>query len=526
MKNRNLDRTIVMFSKGIQKMQKKQFLSKLNKIDYNNMLEEVLEKKPYAADVKSLLLSMLYKIEISYNDFEKVKRNVMPKNDFIQLIISTIKFCCDQIKIVEPNSEIGIKMGEKIVEVKDKEIIALPTEYALLRGVAELIPQDYIVDSILEDETKKMLKDGFISEVTEVISDFDGWTWNISNISIYTLLYINIKLILGNEFIEQWRYGRKKLKNVKDRIFNLYNGEIQKKFNDEIVKIISKEFVIDFPEKSEGYIKKLKKLRQEYADMDNTIQYITQISNQKKLLNKKIKDIDKLLLDNESLKQKYIEENARRPLEKKIFSVNHYKDLLEKEREKIYNSILQCNKSIEPSNILSKKEFIKNEIKKYEIIENAINDSLSLEELSINFQKLFIKILEIKTERATNKNELINLIYILRYYKNMKVDNYIKDYENIIENLSVLEKNLLLKAINTNLFIKLSNNLLINVDIISRILDTKIIELEEINVILRKKDDVLVLEIFDGEVLDNTIKLERSIETLLLKLNKKAKLFN
>jgi len=128
MKNRNLDRTIVMFSKGIQKMQKKQFLSKLNKIDYNNMLEEVLEKKPYAADVKSLLLSMLYKIEISYNDFEKVKRNVMPKNDFIQLIISTIKFCCDQIKIVEPNSEIGIKMGEKIVEVKDKEIIALPTE--------------------------------------------------------------------------------------------------------------------------------------------------------------------------------------------------------------------------------------------------------------------------------------------------------------------------------------------------------------------------------------------------------------
>ena len=52
-------------------MAKKDFFSKLK--NYNNRLEQILEKKAFSGDIKNLLLSMFYKIEVSYKDYEKVK---------------------------------------------------------------------------------------------------------------------------------------------------------------------------------------------------------------------------------------------------------------------------------------------------------------------------------------------------------------------------------------------------------------------------------------------------------------------
>ena len=44
-------------------MKKKNILSKINLKDYNNEVEEILEKKNFSSNVKNLLLSMFYKIE-------------------------------------------------------------------------------------------------------------------------------------------------------------------------------------------------------------------------------------------------------------------------------------------------------------------------------------------------------------------------------------------------------------------------------------------------------------------------------
>ena len=52
---------------------KKSLLEKIVKKDYNNELEEVLEKKQFDENVKSTLLGILYKIEASYKDIETVK---------------------------------------------------------------------------------------------------------------------------------------------------------------------------------------------------------------------------------------------------------------------------------------------------------------------------------------------------------------------------------------------------------------------------------------------------------------------
>ena len=67
-------------------MQKKKdkLLDKIVKKDYNNELEEILEKKYFEENVKSLLLNILYKVETAYKDYEKVKQDVETKEEYIE----------------------------------------------------------------------------------------------------------------------------------------------------------------------------------------------------------------------------------------------------------------------------------------------------------------------------------------------------------------------------------------------------------------------------------------------------------
>ena len=58
--------------------------------DYNSELEEVLDRKYFPANVKNLLLSMIYKIENSYKDYEIIKRVVRSKDEFLSELVETI----------------------------------------------------------------------------------------------------------------------------------------------------------------------------------------------------------------------------------------------------------------------------------------------------------------------------------------------------------------------------------------------------------------------------------------------------
>ena len=73
--------------KGEYKVQKKKnILDKIVKKDYNNELEKILEEKQFGENVKSTLLSILYKIETAYKDYETVKEDVETKEEYILLM--------------------------------------------------------------------------------------------------------------------------------------------------------------------------------------------------------------------------------------------------------------------------------------------------------------------------------------------------------------------------------------------------------------------------------------------------------
>ena len=123
-------------------MQKKsEKIMDIIKKDYNNQLEAVLEKKYFDENVKSILLSILYKIEASYKDYKQVKRDVETKEEFIERLINTIKNECEEIKVVKPFSEESKIIGNRtfLVEKNIKRLICHNIERKLLYCIANLL---------------------------------------------------------------------------------------------------------------------------------------------------------------------------------------------------------------------------------------------------------------------------------------------------------------------------------------------------------------------------------------------------
>ena len=96
-------------------MSKEDIFSKISLKDYNNELEKVLEEKDFSEVVKNLLLSMLYKIENAYEDYETVKVNTASKKYFIKKIIKIINEKCNKIELI--NSSFDYLNGkEKVIK--------------------------------------------------------------------------------------------------------------------------------------------------------------------------------------------------------------------------------------------------------------------------------------------------------------------------------------------------------------------------------------------------------------------------
>ena len=159
-------------------------LLKLGKTNYHNILEKILEKKDFTSNTKSLLLSMLYKLETAYNDYKEVKVLVKTKEDFLKEIIDTIDKKCVGIKLVEPSTELGTKLKKNKQEAyieNDNELICFPTEKSLLVGITMLIDNVFYVKAnyrMIDFVIRDFLKLSYAVNIQECLFNFDGWSWN------------------------------------------------------------------------------------------------------------------------------------------------------------------------------------------------------------------------------------------------------------------------------------------------------------------------------------------------------------
>ncbi len=556
-------------------MAKEDIFSKMNIKDYNNQLEKVIEKKDFSENVKNLLLSMLYRIETGYADYEKVKQNVEPKKRFVERIIKIVEEDCRQIQLVKSMSEESkiLEGAEFLVEPEQGKIIVYQNERMLLEALLALRQEPVEIEeayALIQPALQKFLLVGKRMNFVEVLRDFNGWSWDILTKEMdslsYNVVYQNMVILLGNYFMQKW--GKKEpiwqeAEEIEETIEqNPINTILSNKEFDHIYEEEPQIHVIQMMKQAlrENYGEKLAldweeafyrllcilMIQQDAKEKQNIEEarneavtqleemkdkkiYVEKQSNRKKELALQIKQIDQLLNDDYLLKEEYRTRNSKLANKDKIFSISHLADKLEKERNALLAQIQEINQSIEPKNFVKYKEDIQKQVDFFEKLGLAEeNRHKNQQEAFIDLQKIFLECFNCKIDKVETKKQMISLLYVFRYYLWLPVqEGAIKDIEAIQESLQQVKNKIIQKACQMKVLTTVSQQENFNVKVVSTFLDTKIITLETILLVLKYQKEILKIEIYDDTIHEKTQEIPVIEKTeLSVKLNKKIKLFS
>lgn len=512
-------------------MPKKELFQKLT--SYKEQLEAILEEKSFPSDAENLLLNMLYKIENSYNDYEMVKRVVEDKRNFIERLLKIIDEC-QNIELLSTNSSTMNKLKKKktICEIDEesKKIKTFPDEKAMLEALYRLesdtkiyLDENY---SSIRNSLPYILSEGKRESKTEVIRDFNAWSWNTDLKEIRNfecnLIYNNLLLLLGQEFINEWTMLSENKNAPKILIDELNECFKTEKEIDEFVNLIFKISIIIYCKKDKKEKQRLdEELKfniEEFQRLSNTGTLIEEITKSKQKSNREIKKIDKILNDKE-LMQKEIEKSIDN--EGVFITEKEIENNLKRKRRKLEKGIKELNKFLDAKFYGNYKQKIENNIK----LLKAIKEQTKKEEYIITIQKLFIKGLENKILLTNNKKDLINILYIIRYYNFIPFseDKYIKDVVELKSDLSELEDLIISKLDENKMINKFSDVAKFDKKIIKKTLKLRIIDIEKIYIEFQKGEKIRII-FYDDDSIEKAFEVKGN-DLKISKFNKKMKIF-
>ena len=497
---------------------------------FNNSLEEVLSKKNFSEDIKNTLLSIFYKLDNGYDDYKTVKRNTYEKKEYMQKITKIIDRNCENIIFLQNKEK-----DQELINKKDKEIKCYPVDTNILYSIAKIQNKNVVVnflDKNLEKAVSFVLNIGNNINIVEPLRDFNGFSWNISPKEIEdidcNLIYQNIIFLVGNRIIDDWANNSNALMDYfdvfKSKIEEQYGKNAKELIIQDIIKLallINAKYDVNFKNQ---ILEESQQLEEKYSQMQDLQTYLTKISNVKKQKEKEIKKIDRLLNNKELITQEYEKRNKKLPLENKIFSIRLLKNMLNEDRMNLLLKLDDLNKDMKPKEFASKREIIK---QKYELI-YCVNDisNKNINNILIHLQKEIIKCFDTKINEAQTKQDLIELMYQYRYYNYIPISlkKSIKDEPKIKKQLEKIEKDLIKRSIEMKIILPIFEDFDYNFEIINKIMLSKIISLEDINIKITKNQEASKITVFDEDVEDFEINVKN--EGLKMRANKKIKFIN
>ena len=143
----------------------------------------------------------------------------------------------------------------------------------------------------------------------------------------------------------------------------------------------------------------------------------------------------------------------------------------------------------------------------------------NLEQSILEFQKEFLHFLDKKLSKITTRDEIIDMVYQIRYYRTLKISKDLKIID--IEEIDNLIDKLLKKAITALCKLGaikiISMDINLNFEIIKYALDTKIIDLEQIKLSFDIDGESLIIKVYDKEVLKNKEEKKYKLQVRLWK---------
>ena len=391
------------------------------------------------------------------------------------------------------------------------------------------------LDKNIEEAFSYVLNTGNNINIVEPLRDFNGFSWNVIAKDIEdlncNLIYQNIIYLVGNKFVDKWVNNYEPLVDY----FDLFQSEIEKKYGkkikNNIITYLLKLSIMIKANVDEDFKKEIQtkrnELEQQYFGLENRELYLVEISKIKKKYEEQIRKIDKIVNDKNLLLDEYEERNEKLPLEKKIFSIRVLKNILKEEREDLLKEIENCNNMMNPKLFLKNKKTLEEKLKYIENFNN-IDIEKELTKNLINLQKQIIKCINIDVKNTEEKAELIELIYKYRYYNLLIIKNNqcIYEQKELKKLLITTFKDIIDKAIEMKLIIKIFEDEKTNYEITTMLLLSKIICLQDINIKITKEKEGIFLTIYDEQIKENKIKIDNiTKEQINIKFNKITKLF-
>ncbi len=358
----------------------------------------------------------------------------------------------------------------------------------------------------------------------EILTDFNGWSWDKTYDEqfdyIDNLIYQNLLVILGDKFLCDWRNdssGKRDFLSEIDDFIRYFTN------NNEYLKSLYKMLYLKDPLNNQvnQVLKNNKKILKK---MENKIKFINDVNERKKKINKRLNKIDIMLNDYKYLEKELIKVNSKLDETHKIKSIKKYKEILTLEKKKYLNEITQIDYILKPQNFFEVKEILEQNIKICEC-GGTFEDSL------INCQRQFIHFIDKKLNKMKTRDEIIDVIYEIRYYKTLKIskDTKISDIKQLNSDIDKVLKKAITMLCKIGAINIISMDIDLNFEIIKYAIDTKIIDLEKIKLYFEKEDENnLIIKVFDKETIEKQGRKKISVEnkTLAVKQKKKIKLFN
>ena len=496
---------------------------KILKKDKNEELERILEEKKVDEQAKNLLQGILYKIEVSYKDYQRSKGIEQTEEQYVEQLLVDIKQKCNKIKIVKisqklNNEEIQNELKNKKFYISENEIISYPIERKILYAIEQNANNNKILNDQYGDAAiavSDFINTGKNIDRVEVLRDFNGWSWTtvkdeIENIDA-NLIYQMLQILFGRDFLNNWckdKDGKVDYFKIMENDCRIYSKIAIDNLKKLLIKIAMINDVKENQEFAEYISKKLRAVKEELKMYEDTQANIERLSAHKTQAMKQLKDIERILRQESVLLAEYEKRKGK-------VDIKDLKKELSDKRRKLLNEISEDNYLLNPMNYIKEKKKLEEEKTRLDIKRTTKKQK---ENLKIEFIKFFLQCFNIRIKISTEEEEVIKLLYQFRYFMCLSFDETInvKDLEIIEEEINKTEQLLVKKAMEFKVINK------VPFEVMKHVFETRIIILEELYYKITKESEKYYIQIFDENITEEKFEI-KSIEKI--KLNKKIKIF-
>ena len=496
---------------------------KILKKDKNEELERILDEKQIDEQARNLLQGILYKIEVSYKDYQKVKAIEQTEEQYVDQLIINIKKKCNKIQVIKvsqklKDEELEKKLKENKFIITDEEIISYPIEEKLLYAIEKKSNNAKILNNKYEEATiavSNFINTGKDIDRLEVLRDFNGWSWTTIKKEIESidanLIYQCLQILFGKEFMDNWIQDKDGIIDYFEVMANdgkKYGKQTIERLKELLIKIAMINGVKENKEFSDQILKKLKEVKKELKVYEDTETNIERLSENRRKAMKQLKDIEKILRQESRLMAEYEKRDN-------VFNIKVLKKEFSDKRSKLLNEISEYNYLLNPMNYMKEKKKLEDEKARLDVKRTTKKQK---EELIAEFIEIFLKCFNIKIKESIEQEEIVKLIYQFRYFMCLPYDleSNVKDIKKFEEDIEKTEKLLAKKAIDNKVINK------IPFEVMQHILETRIIVLEELYYKVEQEEEKYYVQIFDENITEEKIEIKSIGKT---KINKKIKIF-